>query len=87
MKIMKKASNIEANEAIVLEPVPDAAAELVPVAELAGVEATPCPYQNAIDLITAAIESLASIAKGDELAKDSIANLGVVLMDLKGGCQ
>lgn len=45
-----------------------------------------CKYQCAIDLISAAIESLAEVAKGDEVAKDSIANLGVVLFDLKGDC-
>jgi hypothetical protein len=45
-----------------------------------------CKYQNAIDLISAAIESLAVIAKDDEIAKDSIANLGVVMLDLKGNC-
>ena len=87
MKIVKKASSITANEVISLEPVPDAAAELVPVEEVAVIDTPNCLYQNAIDLIAAAIESLASVAKGDELAKDSIANLGVVLMDLKGGCQ
>ena len=45
-----------------------------------------CKYQCALDLISAAIESLAEIAKDDEIAKDSIANLGVVMLDLKGGC-
>ena len=46
-----------------------------------------CKYACAIDLISAAIESLAEIAKGDQIAKDSIANLGVVMLDLKGGCE
>lgn len=45
-----------------------------------------CKYQNAVDLISAAIESLAEIAKDDPIAKDSIANLGVVMLDLKGAC-
>ncbi len=45
-----------------------------------------CKYSNAISLISAAIESLAEIAKDDQIAKDSIANLGVVMLDLKGGC-
>ena len=44
-----------------------------------------CKYQNAIELIGAAIESLAEVAKDDPIAKDSIANLGVVMLDLKGG--
>ena len=46
----------------------------------------PCKYDNAIELISAAIESLAEVARDDEIAKDSIANLGVVMLDLKGGC-
>ena len=46
-----------------------------------------CSYQNAINLIAAAIESLAEVAKDDQIAKDSIANLGVVMLDLKGGCK
>ena len=45
-----------------------------------------CKYDNAINFIQCAIESLAEIAKDDQIAKDSIANLGVVLLDLKGGC-
>lgn len=43
-----------------------------------------CPYQKAIDSIMCAIESLSAIAKDDDLARDSIANLSVVLFDLKG---
>lgn len=46
-----------------------------------------CKYQCAIDFISNAIESLAEIAKDDPIAKDSIANLGVVLFDLKGNCE
>lgn len=46
-----------------------------------------CKYANAIELVSAAIESLAEVARDDELAKDSIANLGVVLLELKGGCE
>lgn len=45
-----------------------------------------CKYACALDHISCAIESLAEIAKDDQIAKDSIANLGVVLLDLKGGC-
>ena len=54
--------------------------------ELVVVEGCECKYCNAINLISAAIESLAEIAKDDQIAKDSIANLGVVMLDLKGGC-
>lgn len=45
-----------------------------------------CPYEDAINLIMGAIESLSVVAKDDPIAKDSIANLGVVVLDLKGGC-
>lgn len=68
MKISKRA--IKANEEIV---------EVLPVAE-----APACPYQEAIDCILCAINSLGSVAKEDELARESIANLSVVLFDLKG---
>lgn len=45
-----------------------------------------CKYGAALSLIQGAIEALAEIAKDDPIAKDSIANLGVVMLDLKGGC-
>lgn len=45
-----------------------------------------CKYADAIELISCAIESLAEVAKDDQIAKDSIANLGVVMLDLKGSC-
>lgn len=40
--------------------------------------------QAACDLIKQAIDKLGEIAETDEIARDSIANLGVVLLDLKG---
>lgn len=45
-----------------------------------------CKYNDAICSIQVAIESLALIAQNDQVAKDSIANLSVVLMDLKSNC-
>lgn len=45
-----------------------------------------CKYARSLELISAAIESLAEIAKDDQIAKDSIANLGVVMLDLKSNC-
>lgn len=80
MKIKKKvikAATDPINQALVIE-------EVSPVESVAPI--CDCKYQNAIDLISAAIESLAEVAKEDTIAKDSIANLGVVLLDLKGGC-
>lgn len=40
--------------------------------------------QAACDLIKQAIDKLGEVAETDEIARDSIANLGVVLLDLKG---
>lgn len=40
-------------------------------------------YDEAIGYINSAISSLSVHAKEDELAKESIANLSVVLLDLK----
>lgn len=40
--------------------------------------------QAACDLIKQAIDKLSGVAETDEIARDSIANLGVVLLDLKG---
>lgn len=80
MKITKKsvvkASTSPIDEALVIQ-------EVVPEAT---VDVCACKYDCAIELIQAAIESLAEIAKDDEIAKDSIANLGVVMLDLKGSC-
>ena len=53
--------------------------QLSEVVEVAGGAA--CPYQAAIDCIKCAIDALAELPD-DELAKDSIANLSVVLLDL-----
>ena len=83
MKISKK-KNVQAStdpigqELLQVEALPPAGEE---------VAAQACKYANAIDLISAAIESLAEVARDDQIAKDSIANLGVVMLDLKGGCQ
>lgn len=43
-----------------------------------------CPYRkSACNLIQKAIDQLGEVAMDDEVAKESIANLGVVLLDLK----
>ena len=49
-------------------------------------EGTVCKYNDAICNIQVAIECLAAQAQDDPVAKDSIANLSVVLMDLKSNC-
>lgn len=79
MKITKKQS-VKANENVTELKAPVKACDAIIVEE------SVCKYANAINLISAAIESLAEIAKDDQIAKDSIANLGVVMLDLKGGC-
>ena len=80
MKITKNQKNVKASVDI-----PETSVTLN-VVDDSVCEPNCCKYQNAIDLISAAIESLAEIAKDDCIAKDSIANLGVVMLDLKGGC-
>ncbi len=76
MKIIKK--NVKASEDIAVEHIE---VNTVPV------EAEPvvseCPYQCAIDHIYKSIECLGAVAKDDALARESIANLSVVLFDLK----
>lgn len=48
---------------------------------------TECKYSAAIEMIQNASACLAGFAKeGDEIARDSIANLSVVVLDLKGSC-
>lgn len=83
MKITKK-QPIKANEDVTIAdvwPTPDVVADTPVVTEPAT-----CKYACAIDCISNAIECLAEVAKDDQIAKDSIANLGVVLLDLKGSC-
>lgn len=81
MKISKVASStksVKSNTEVKELKAPVKACDMIVVEE--------CKYANAISFISAAIESLAEIAKDDQIAKDSIANLGVVMLDLKGGC-
>lgn len=75
---VKANCNVEAcDEAIAIVEVPEEVVECEPTA---------CSYDCAINLISEAIQSLAEIAKDDQLAKDSIANLGVVMLELKSVC-
>lgn len=47
-------------------------------------EPEPTAYSEAVDHIQSAIQALSETAKnGDVIAKESIANLGVVMLDLK----
>lgn len=74
MKIKKK-NSVKASDEIMMQPLSNPSREC----EVG-------KYEAALQLISAAIESLAEIAKDDQIAKDSIANLGVVMLDLRGGC-
>lgn len=86
MKITKK-QPVTASEEVAIVDVPVVAEDPAAVVVEESV-ATPCDckYACAIDYISNAIECLAEIAKDDQVAKDSIANLGVVLLDLKSAC-
>lgn len=46
-----------------------------------------CPYEQAKCYIQSAIGALTNVAAEDPVAKDSIANLAVVLLDLQGSCK
>lgn len=47
-------------------------------------EPAPTAYSEAVDHIQSAIQALSEAANnGDVIAKESIANLGVVMLDLK----
>ena len=74
MKLTKKAK-VTADTIVVDTQVPADVAD-TPVDNSAS------KYGEAVDHIKAAIESLGVIAADDDLAKDSIANLSVVLFDL-----
>ena len=89
MKISKRVTACEkcgCQEPIVAEvPMVEdvAVAEVTPVASVIP-DFVACPYEKAIDRIYEAIDSLGELAKSDPIARESIANLSVVLFDLKG---
>lgn len=75
MKISKK--SIKADTAIV--NVDDV---ISPEPETSTCAETCCKYTGAIEHIKSAIDALGEVAADDELAKESIANLSVILLDL-----
>lgn len=88
MKISKKpkTQSVKANEIIPSSLVAPSAeipntTVVGPVAEIQ--VQTDCPFTQAKDFIQSAINSLATVAGESQIAKDSIANLAVVLMDLQ----
>ena len=94
MKITKKAKSIKASEEtleelgidepIVEEPVEDIVEYPEEVIEEAPEDVPELnPYGSVCDQIQSAIDILAGRAETDELARDAIANLSVVLFELK----
>lgn len=67
------------------EPAVEEPAVEAPAVEAPAVEDIPCidPKACALEHIMEAIKSLTKIAKTDSVAKDSIANLAVVMFDLQ----
>lgn len=81
MRVVRKSTVTAAQEQIVCEGQFDPQAfegpEEVDTAQVA-------KYPEACDHILAAINSLAAVAQDDTDAREAIANLSVVLLDLKG---
>ncbi len=75
-KVVKSAEDIEN-----LDPVLAPEDELE--AEVFEEETSVCSYDECIDLIHQAIDCLVPCANDDPIAKESIANLSVVLLDLQ----
>lgn len=75
MKIKKL--KVQAAESLITTPVqsPEVTTEI---------SISPEKYTDAINYVQSAINSLSCCAEGDECAKDAIANLAVVLFELKG---
>lgn len=81
MKIEKRKIKASAEQLDTLDPV---LAPEGPVIEEELVEEVPvCSYEECIQHIHDAIDCLATCAKEDPIAKESIANLSVVLLDLQ----
>lgn len=83
--IVNKKTKVTAAEEMIEEQVAEVSpAQENPVQEPV-VENTPCidPKACAISHIMEAIKSLTKISKTDPIAKDSIANLAVVMFDLQ----
>ena len=95
MKISKKDAKVKASEVLEVVEVPEvvevveAPDAVVPLEEVEEEVAdsedfTPSRFLEVTDLLEQAIEKLAEPAKcGDQLARESIANLSVILLDLK----
>lgn len=83
MKISKRAVTACA-ECGCQEPESVVSMEVAPAVAEVVTEAAMNPYGEAIESIRHAIEALGATAKTDPIARESIANLSVVLFDLVG---
>ena len=88
--IVSKKTKVTAAEEVIEQElenvVPDEGSTVEePAVEEPAVETIPCidPKACALEHIMEAIKSLTKIAKTDSVAKDSIANLAVVMFDLQ----
>lgn len=88
--IVSKKTKVTAAEEVIEQElenvVPDEGSAVEePAVEEPAVETIPCidPKACALEHIMEAIKSLTKIAKTDSVAKDSIANLAVVMFDLQ----
>lgn len=75
MKISKQPKGIKSSEMI---------PETTVVGQPSTIAVQNCPYQQAQDFIKSAINCLTTVASENIVAKESIANLAVVLLDLQG---
>ena len=82
MKISKR--SVKACETAVCTDETAVAVDTAPIVDLFPCVDSQSVYSQAIDHIRSAIEVLGSIARDDSVARESIANLSVVLFDLKG---
>lgn len=83
MKITKKTIQAcDEMESVIAEVPVDVVEEIPDKAD--PVLASTASYEQAINFIHDAIDALGAVAKNDPIARESIANLSVVLFDLKG---
>lgn len=83
MKISKKSSSqpVKASDECLVAELPVGETVVVPTVESV---VDSCKYCKATEFITKAIGELGLVADNDQIALDAIANLSVILLDLKG---
>lgn len=83
--IVSKKTKVTAAEEVIEQELENVVPDEGSTVEEPAVETIPCidPKACALEHIMEAIKSLTKIAKTDSVAKDSIANLAVVMFDLQ----